>query len=78
MHPLKILKTAIDSIQAECFRLVERYDLFLEVDDSGNIWLGEGDGECYRVNGWHLTYFKINEIIINKRKVEATKIRKDH
>lgn len=66
MSPLEILKEALKSIQADAFALAEKHNLFLEVDEAGNIWLGEGDGECFRVNGWYLTHNKILSIIKQK------------
>lgn len=69
MSPLEILKSALNSVQSASVELAAKHNLFLEVDEAGNIWLGEGDGECYRVNGWYLTYNKILQII---RKKELT------
>lgn len=66
MSPLEILKSAINSIRSASVELAEKHNLFLEVDEAGNIWLGEGDGECFRVNGWYLTYNKILQIIRKK------------
>lgn len=63
MSPLEYLKSALKVVRSDCFELAAKHGLFLQEDEAGNIWLGEGDGECYRVNGWCLTHSKIKEIV---------------
>lgn len=67
MSPLKLFATAINALKQECFDLAAKADIFLEVDEAGNIWLGDDQHEeCHKVCGWHLTYQKINAIIEKK------------
>jgi len=61
------LDIALASFAIECFALAYKHGLFLEVDEVGNIWLGDGEsGECDRVCGWHTAYKKINDLIKKK------------
>jgi hypothetical protein len=67
MSPLSIFQSAINALKAECFRLAEEAGLFLQVDEAGNIWLGDDKKEeCYRVYGWHMTHQKITKLIKEK------------
>lgn len=66
MSPLQLITSVIEAIKAECFYFANKYGIFLEQDEAGNIWLGEGGEECYRVRGWCLTYKNIKEIIKKK------------
>lgn len=65
--PLKFIHSVISALRTECFQMAEQADVFLEVDEAGNIWLGEGNNEeCYRVYGWNLTHRKLKQIIATK------------
>lgn len=66
MSLLVLFESAIKALKQECFALAKEAGLFLQVDECGNIWLGEGNDECFRVYGWNKTYRKINEMIIRK------------
>lgn len=70
MSPLAIFQSAINALRLECYELANASELFLEVDEAGNIWLGEGNGECFRVYGWHMTHQKISQII-KERELKA-------
>lgn len=63
------LSVALALFAIECFKLASEHGLFLEVDEAGNIWLGDGEsGECDRVCGWHTAYGKIHDLIREKVK----------
>jgi hypothetical protein len=66
VSPLAAFQSVVNALKQECFNSAEEAGLFLQVDEAGNIWLGDGNGECYRVHGWHMTHQKINEIISKK------------
>lgn len=67
MSPLELFKTVINALKSECLELAAANDIFLEVDEAGNIWLADGEqDECVRMYGWHCTYQKINRIISSK------------
>jgi len=67
MSALSLFQSAINALRQECFDLAKQANIFLEVDEAGNIWLGdEGHDECYRVRGWHLAYQEIKQIIHRK------------
>ena len=70
--PLSILNAAIKALKNECFKLAKEHNIFLQVDEAGNIWLGDTDHEeCSRVRGWHLTHQKIQNIISKKEMEES-------
>jgi hypothetical protein len=67
MSNLSIFQSAINALKAECFRLAEESGLFLQVDEAGNIWLGDDkQEECFRVCGWNMTYQQITKLIKEK------------
>lgn len=67
MGPLAVIESVINALRAECFELAAQAGVFLEVDENGNIWLGEdGTEECYKVYGWNFTHLKLKEIIAKR------------
>lgn len=67
MSPLSLFETAVKALKKECFDLAKQAGIFLEVDDAGNIWLGDDQhDECCKMRGWHVTYQKIKQIIASK------------
>lgn len=73
MPPLALFQSVVNTLRLECFELAAKAGLFLEVDEAGNIWLGEGDGECFRVHGWHMTHHKISQFIKEKELIANEK-----
>lgn len=60
--PLHIFNAAMNALRDECRDLASECGVFLETDEAGNIWLGDGEQECYRVYGWHMAHQKLTAI----------------
>lgn len=65
MSLIQQFQAIVNATKNECFILAKQHDIFLEVDHAGRIWIGDGNSECFRINGWFLTHKKIKEIIKN-------------